>query len=298
MFENRVVLDEIARKIAFVIDVNLKVKFCELSENAIYIAYNKKPLYIIRISRTDYRTKSELNTELCWLNIISYLPVPKPVGGVREIDGYFGVVFNYIEGKEPEYNDENIMKECGRLSALLHISKKPENPIRPVWSPKNMVGENAYWGNWRDNKNLTNEEKDFIESILNKAISKIKNYKSKKYGLIHFDLRMTNLIVGDKFYAIDFDDSGFGYYIQDLASALSFMEDSPKLEKLKDAWYKGYKEISNLDDEDYEISNSFIILRRIQLLAWITSHSESFYVKSIRKDFEKNTILFLKNIKL
>jgi len=214
---------------------------------------------------------------------------------VNYIDGYFVTLFEYIDGEMPEYNDINVMYECGRLAALLHNSVKPDYIDRPVWSIDNMTGENGLWGNWRLNSELTEADIILIDNIIEESKLKINDYKTNKYGLIHIDLRMTNLIKSDKFYAIDFDDCGFGYYIQDLAAALSFMETSDNIDELKSVWYKGYEEISFLTDEDKAMVDTFIFLRRIQLLAWITSHCESDYVKTVSKGFVKETMKFVKN---
>jgi Ser/Thr protein kinase RdoA (MazF antagonist) len=53
------------------------------------------------------------------------------------------------------------------------------------------------------------------------------------FGLIHADLRLANLMVDDQgLTAIDFDDCGFGWWVYDLASALSFIETDPRLPEL------------------------------------------------------------------
>jgi homoserine kinase len=302
MFENRIVLDKIANNVVKKINKEYEARFIHLSENATYVVYSDdKPLYTIRISRSDYRTMSQLESEIAWLNIIKNTDIPAiiPVDimgrYVNYIDGYFVTLFEYIDGEMPEYNDINVMYECGRLAALLHNSVKPDYIDRPVWSIDNMTGENGLWGNWRLNSELTEADIILIDNIIEESKLKINDYKTNKYGLIHIDLRMTNLIKSDKFYAIDFDDCGFGYYIQDLAAALSFMETSDNIDELKSVWYKGYEEISFLTDEDKAMVDTFIFLRRIQLLAWITSHCESDYVKTVSKGFVKETMKFVKN---
>ncbi len=304
MFKDRNLLNKIAENITEYIGDEYICKFCCMSENVTYIAYkNNIPEYTIKISRPLYRTQSELQSETDWLLMLNNInmPVPVPVkinsNYVNKINEHYVVVFKYIKGEMPEYNDCNIMYEAGRLAALLHKAPKPENSDRPVWSAENMTGKKGLWGDWRENEDLSENDKNIIENKLNEIKLNIHNYKTNKYGLIHFDLRMTNIVIGKKFYAIDFDDCGYGYYIQDLASALSFMEDSNKLYELKDAWYKGYEEIAPLSDEDKNMADSFIILRRIQLLAWITSHKESDYVKTLYKGFAKKTMEILNSFK-
>ncbi len=305
MFNDRKKLNTIASITAEYIGKDYKAKFCHMSENATYIDYkDNTPQYTIRISRKGCRTYSELNSEIEWLLLLQseFMPVPKPIKinkqYINTIENHFVVAFKYINGKLPEYNDTSVMYQCGKLAALLHKSPKPENADRPIWSLENMTGKNGLWGDWRENKELNEKDKINIEKVLEKIKQNISSYKTDKYGLIHIDLRMTNIIIGDKYYAIDFDDCGYGYYIQDLASALSFMEDSPKINELKEAWYKGYEEILPLTLNDKEMADSFIILRRIQLLAWITSHSDSDYVKTVSSGFVSKTMKLINNINL
>ena len=73
--------------------------------------------------------------------------------------------------------------------------------------------------------------------------------------------------------------------MQDLASSVSFLENSPQLSTLIENWYKGYESVLPLDNKDKEMAKTFILARQIQLLAWVTSHSKSTYVQGIDKDF-------------
>src|SRR3546814_1904552 len=54
-----------------------------------------------------------------------------------------------------------------------------------------------------------------------------------RFGLIHADFRLANLLVhkGDT-RVIDFDDSGLGWYLYDAATAVSFIEHRPDLDEL------------------------------------------------------------------
>ena len=45
---------------------------------------------------------------------------------------------------------------------------------------------------------------------------------------------------------IDFDDCGFGWYMYDLAAAVSFIEHDPRVPELIDAWARGYRTVLEL----------------------------------------------------
>jgi len=106
--------------------------------------------------------------------------------------------------------------------------------------------------------------------------------------LIHADMRLANLLVGPAgTQLIDFDDCGFGWYLYDFAAGISFIEDHPQVPALKEAWVKGYRTVRALPvDEEAEI-DTFVMLRRMALLAWIGSHMEATEPQALAPDFAR-----------
>lgn len=294
MFENTENLNNTSSMAMTAFGVSGKAVFTQISENATYFIYqNEKPVYTLRICRPKYHTFEELQSEIHWLLNIDNINICKPISQngeyIKYVDGCFCTMYKYIDGVSDIDIDGNefLFAEIGKIAALLHKNtiEKPFKAVRPIWSMKNLIGENALWGNWRDTTALNNMQKDILEKACTKIYEKVENYKTDKYGLIHIDLRLTNIIVGKDIGVIDFDDCGYGYFMQDLASSVSFLENSPKLPLLIENWYKGYESIAPLDNKDKEMAKTFILARQIQLLAWITSHNKSTYVQGIDKNF-------------
>ena len=70
----------------------------------------------------------------------------------------------------------------------------------------------------------------------------------ERYGLVHADIRLANLLVDDGHVrVIDFDDSGFTWFMYDFATTVSFMEDHPRVPELQAAWLEGYRSVAPLD---------------------------------------------------
>jgi Ser/Thr protein kinase RdoA (MazF antagonist) len=98
----------------------------------------------------------------------------------------------------------------------------------------------------------------------------------RRYGLIHADFRLANLLVheGDV-RVIDFDDCGFGWFLYDAATAVSFFEDRADVPELMEAWKEGYRRRRELSRSDEDELWTFIMMRRMTLFAWMGSHSET-----------------------
>jgi Ser/Thr protein kinase RdoA (MazF antagonist) len=98
-----------------------------------------------------------------------------------------------------------------------------------------------------------------------------------RYGLIHADMRLANLLVdgAGALTVIDFDDCGFGWFLYDLAAALSFLEHHRAMPALVAAWLAAYRREVPLVAEEVAMVATFILQRRLQLTAWLGTHPHS-----------------------
>ena len=84
-----------------------------------------------------------------------------------------------------------------------------------------------------------------------------------RYGLVHTDLRAANLIVdGGTTTVIDFDDSGFSWYLYDFGGAVAFIEDDPRLDAMAEAWVRGYRRVLDLSSDEVAELPTFVLYRR------------------------------------
>lgn len=279
-----------------------EAKLIVLSENATYMVKNKETGEkegVLRISRPGYHTLDELNSEMKWLRQINdYTPllVANPIKGldgknIQEITGpdgnvYFCVICNFLPGEAPdENNEEQMVKQfryLGETTAYLHRQTEIWNGTdkldRMVWTYDTIIGEHAAWGDWRAFPDMTPEAENILSEVSRIIKRRLERYGTNEnnFGLIHADLRLANLLIeGDQIKVIDFDDCGFGWHLHDLASALSFIEDKPIVPKLVNAWLAGYKKVLPFTDTNFEEIDTFIMMRRLQLTAWLASHQES-----------------------
>lgn len=292
-------------------------KLIVLSENATYMVKNKNTGEkdgVLRISRPGYHTKSELNSEMKWLRQINeYTPlvVANPIKGVdgkniqvvKGSDGedYFCVICEYLPGEAPDENNEAKMVKqfsyLGETTAYLHRQTEIWNGTakldRMEWNFDTIIGEHAAWGRWQDFPEMTEEAEKLLDQVARIIKKRLQRYgkTENNYGLIHADLRLANLLLeDDQIKVIDFDDCGFGWHLHDLASALSFIEDKPIVPKLVNAWLDGYRKVLPFTDTDFEEIDTFIMMRRMQLTAWLASHKESGPVAELSVGWMDGTI--------
>ena len=68
---------------------------------------------------------------------------------------------------------------------------------------------------------------------------------------------------------IDFDDCGFSWYMYDAAASLSFYEHLPQVSSLIQHWLEGYRTVSAIGKAEEEEIPTFLMLRRLLLVAWV-----------------------------
>lgn len=112
-----------------------------------------------------------------------------------------------------------------------------------------------------------------------------------RFGLIHADLRLANLLIeGETTAIIDFDDCGFGWYLFDLAGALSFLEERADAAELIAAWLEGYRRIAPVPADMEAAIPTFVLLRRLQLIGWVGYQQQHLaFARAIGADFTKDS---------
>jgi Ser/Thr protein kinase RdoA (MazF antagonist) len=157
------------------------------------------------------------------------------------------------------------------LAKLHHISdewKKPETFTRPHWNINGLLGQNPLWGRFWENPALSARERDLLLTARDKAQKRLTALAGTlDYGLIHADLARENILVsGDAVNLIDFDDSGLGFRVFDLAVALFRNRIEPDFDQLKASLLQGYLSERHLD---IKLLDMFMMIRALSFVGWI-----------------------------
>jgi Ser/Thr protein kinase RdoA (MazF antagonist) len=280
-----------------------------VSENATFLAESATHgRSILRVHRAGYHSREAILSELAWINALREAQVIETAEPLTDLHGEIiqhlrsedgrndrhAVMFSFLEGTEPAPGDDlpPWFERLGETTAALHVFsrswRRPESFNRHVWDTGAMFGTHNLWGPWRAAMGLSGEG----EAIIGRAVERIEAELARygkgetRFGLIHADLRLANLLVdGNRLKVIDFDDCGFSWFMYDFAAAVSFFEESPLIPVLRDAWLKGYERICPLEESDRAIIPTLVMARRILLTAWLASHSEIPLAKELGAGF-------------
>jgi len=278
------------------------LRLLNLSENATYEVVDSDTgvRSILRVHRKGYHRPHEIESELDWLAALQNdgdvtVPVVRPArdgrrvvtvdqGGVER----YVVHFEMVAGVEPDEKtlSPSDFHTLGQITAALHEHSttwtRPEGFGRFAWDWQHSLGDRPRWGRWQDATGVGEAERRVLEPARDLLRRRLEEYGTgpEVFGLVHADLRLANLLVDgngpdSKITVIDFDDCGFGWHFYDFGTAVSFFEDDPAVPEWQDAWATGYRTRRPMSASDEAMLPSFVLLRRLLLLAWMGSHSHS-----------------------
>ena len=288
------------------------VSLLTVSENATFqIIDDNKARYVVRVHRPHYHTQAEIESELSWIASLREAQIvvtPKPVtlanGGTiasfkEGDDERHMVAFEFMPGEEPSTESALAagFRQLGTITARLHEHAKnwtlPEHFTRKTWNFETTIGASPHWGHWQACPELSSDDTELLNQTVAIIKAKLNEYGSgpDRFGLVHADLRLANLLADDDQLAvIDFDDCGFGWYVYDFAAAISFIEEDAQVPELLQAWVAGYRDVAELSEADEKMIPAFIMLRRIMLTAWLNTHSETPTAKELGIGFVDGTL--------
>jgi Ser/Thr protein kinase RdoA (MazF antagonist) len=246
--------------------------------------------YALRINVNSPRSVENLKAEIAWVNFLredARVTVPQPISTIEgqyfvTVDNTLGssefkcVLYSWLEGEElgDEPTPEQI-RSLGAAMATLHLSSKDfkltagaELPSfqDPMWETEDFL---------LGSKSVLEPE---AKSLITQALAVIKSeidelYRQNTTQIIHADLHGWNVMWHESQIAVfDFDDCGIGLPIQDLATAIYYLDTPEQDTALKE----GYASVAPLPEYSESQMQMFMIQRRIILLNYLyeTSNEE------------------------
>lgn len=281
-----------------------------ISENATYRVDDPASglRTVLRVHRPGYHTLAAIESELAWVRALRQGDAVRTPAVIAADDGSdivvglhpdgeprHAVMFAWVPGTEPP-QDRLVedFTELGAITARLHRHarrwQRPAGFTRLTWDYERSIGPAGNWGRWQDGIGVGEAEHQQLARLDARLRERLGAFGNgpDRFGLIHADMRLANLIVdGGAVSVIDFDDCGFGWYMYDLGSSVSFIEHYPHLPEMIDSWVRGYRTEEPLSADEAAELPTFVLLRRLLLVAWIGSHSDTELAQSLGAEFTR-----------
>ena len=243
--------------------------------------------FALRINVNSSRTPENLNAEIFWIQAIKSVTVPKPVlnragdaisHGWHDATGrqLAAVLYTWLEGEEPgdEPTEEQLFA-IGAAMAKLHIESA--GMVLPAGCELTDYTD-AFWGEKNlltgPESKLTPEEQSKVTEVLAKVSTALVELRGESpLQPIHADMHPWNVMWHEGEIAVfDFDDSGMGLPIQDLMTALYYL-DTPEQDA---AMLAGYASVAPVPKHTPEQRRLLMLQRRLLLLNYLyeTSNPE------------------------
>lgn len=284
-------IEEAARKaLALWRMPNAKIELVAQRENIVFRVRDNHAQYALRLHRPGYQTKQMMASELAWMQHLGTegLTVPTPLPSddgtlLREVEGYHADLLTWLGGKPMGATgialdlDDRVgtFRKVGELMARVHqVSDDwalPKNFARKRWDLDGLLGEAPLWDRFWENPGLSEAERDRVIQARDRLRSELAN-ADIDFGLIHADMLRENVMIdGDAVGLIDFDDSGFGFRLFDVATALFKNRSEPDYPALEAALLDGYSKVRTLD---MSLLRQFVLIRALSYLGWIITRMD------------------------
>lgn len=288
------------------------IRLIKYRENAVFSAHRDDGVRVaVRVHRHGYHSDRALHSELRWMQALAQDGIDVPPillssgGHIFETVSAPGIpeprqvdVLGWLAGA-PAGSSENglglddtgaarLFFDAGALAATMHDQVSRMNLAddfeRHAWDEDGLVGTDPLWGRFLDLHILSADQRALLTDAATYAAVDLANFGKgpHNYGLIHADFVPENLLVDEGgLKLIDFDDSGFGWHMFDLATALYFNLDHPGYRAMERALFEGYRSVRTLPEDDEAMLPLFLFLRSTTYLGWVQTRPETQTAKEL-----------------
>ena len=256
----------------------------------------------LRVHRPGERSVDEVRSELAWMQAVGEAgvrtpePVPgrdgdtvQPVGGGTP-DATLAVLLTWLDGAPlAEVDRPELWERLGELMGVVHRCGRtwgaPDGFVRPAWDREALVGDAPRWG-WAEHvTDWSPADRGLIAEVRSLIGERLVAFGrgADRFGLLHGDLMFGNVLVdpSGSTSLIDFDDSGAGWFVFELAVPLYGFEGHEAFDDRRRALVRGYRRHHRLPDAHVAELPTFLAARRLATLGWMAGKADSAYAREL-----------------
>jgi Ser/Thr protein kinase RdoA (MazF antagonist) len=283
-----------------------QLTFVAYSENAVFRVETQVGRYALRVHRPSHQTEASLDSELAWMAALrrdAGLPVPEPrlslAGTLRVQASVPGVpgprnvsLLSWVAGRRIVNGlRATHFRALGHLMARLHRHAEHWQPpagfTRRHWDWEGLFGDDAGLDLPADEvwERVPDPYRAPFQQVAHQTRSPMKAWGEKPdaFGLIHADLSIGGegnvLFGGGQACPVDFDDCGYGYWIYDLATALTHWQTHSRWSAYSQALLDGYASVRSLPEAQLAQLGLFMAARHVSEMLWaidLAQHNPGF----------------------
>jgi Ser/Thr protein kinase RdoA (MazF antagonist) len=254
-------------------------------ENAVFDMTTPQGRAALRLHRIGYQSPAAIRSELWWVAALADqgIPVPAPLAtlsGETMVTLPHGRICSAIAWVNGEplgeagvpfstTRDQQITQfhALGQLMAQVHAATSaltlPDWFTRARWDRDGLTGENPFWGRFWEHPLLQPDEATALLAARDALRQFLGHLPTPDIGPIHADVLRENVFIDSgRLSLIDFDDSGIGYRLYDLGTALSQNLEEQHFTDMRDALIAGYGSATT------EQVEHFILARTLVSIGW------------------------------
>ena len=273
-------------------------------ENAVFVVTSGDgERFVLRVHRAGYHSDAQLRSQVAWARALQRDGVIRTADVIDTPEGKpFAVVshpavpeerqvslLRWAEGTKLSELGGGAQQEfglIGELMAKLHSHAARWQPPAGFdvlnWDTEGLVGDNPEWGRFWEADGLDADDRALVLSFRQRARRELEQFGAApdRFGLIHCDFLADNLLVdGDRITLLDFDDSGYGWHLFDIATALALATLREDFDDLRSAFLTGYRRQRPLSEDHLARLPLFLALRASTYVAWVHTRSHTQFAK-------------------
>ncbi|MGB7271254.1 MAG: phosphotransferase [Albidovulum sp.] len=272
-------------------------KLIAIRENIVFqVQFADGRMAALRLHRAGYQSRAAIEAELEWTAKLAQagLAVPAPLPDLSGamtvvVGGRFVSVVDWISGTpigaaaevlQGSAKDQaglycGIGKLLGDLHKITDSFSFSAGFSRPNWDVEGFIGPDPLWGRYWDNPALDAKERALLLAARDQLRQELPK-TGGDCGLIHADVLRENILAtADGLALIDFDDSGFGFRLYDLGTAIVQNLEEPHLGDIAAGLLEGYRQTRPEVQVSARQLVMFTLLRGLASAGWVISRADA-----------------------